>query len=102
MPSVAHAAGAARRRRERRLRQFLRHERLTVAMALAEAQHQIAPRRPKPASAITVNDAPRGQKNADVEYFELSSEEEVASAGDAAGSALGARRSGCSGTPRSR
>ena len=36
----------------------------------------------KSASAITVNDAPRGQNNADAEYFELSSEEEVASAGE--------------------
>ena len=68
------------RRRQRRLRQFLRHERLTVAMALAEATHHAAPRRQEPASAITVNDAPRRQKNADAEYFELSSDEEVASA----------------------
>ena len=37
-------AGAARRRRERRLRQFLRHERLSVAMALAEFTHHAAPR----------------------------------------------------------
>ena len=44
MPSVAHAAGAAKRRRERRLRQFLRHERLTVAMLLAESQNHAAPR----------------------------------------------------------
>ena len=43
-PSVAHAAGAAKRRRERRLRLFLRHERLTVAMLLAESQHHAAPR----------------------------------------------------------
>ena len=33
----------AKRRRERRLRQFLRHERLTVAMLLAETQHHGAP-----------------------------------------------------------
>ena len=75
-----HVTGSAKRRRERRLRQWLRHERMTVAMALAEAQHHAAPRRQKPASAITVNDAPRGQKNADAEYFELSFDEEVASA----------------------
>ena len=36
---VDSAPGAARRMRERRLRQFLRHERLTVAMALAEKLH---------------------------------------------------------------
>ena len=36
VPSAEHAAGTAMRRRERRLRQFLRHERLTVAMLLDE------------------------------------------------------------------
>ena len=36
--------GSARRRRERRLRQFLRHERLSVAMALSEKKHHSAPR----------------------------------------------------------
>ena len=39
MPSVAHAAGAAVRWRQGRLRQFLRHERLTVAMVLSEKKH---------------------------------------------------------------
>ena len=43
MPGVEHA-GAARRRRERRLRQFMKHERLTVAMLLAEMHHHAAPR----------------------------------------------------------
>ena len=43
MPRVEHA-GAARRRRERRLRQFMKHERLTVAMLLAEMNHHAAPR----------------------------------------------------------
>ena len=38
MADVGGATGAARRR-QRRLRQFLRHERLSVAMALAESQH---------------------------------------------------------------
>ena len=47
-----HAAGAAKRRRERRLRQWQRHERMTVAKALAEATHHAAPRRQKPVSAI--------------------------------------------------
>ena len=42
----AEDAGTAKRRRERRLRQFLGHERLTVAMLLAqtETQHHAAPR----------------------------------------------------------
>ena len=39
MSDVERASGAATRRRERRLRQFLRHERVTVAMALAENLH---------------------------------------------------------------
>ena len=33
------SVSVARRRRERRLRQFLRHERLSVAMALSEKKH---------------------------------------------------------------
>ena len=45
LASVRDADGtAATRRRQRRLRQFLRHERLSVAMALAEMQHHTAPR----------------------------------------------------------
>ena len=43
--------GAAKRRRERRLRSWAKHERQTVAMALAEALHHSAPRRPKTARA---------------------------------------------------
>ena len=37
-------AGAAMRRRQRRLRQWLRHERLSVAISLAESHHHAAPR----------------------------------------------------------
>ena len=53
MAFVARDAGtsAARRRRERRLRSMLRHERMTVAMALAEMAHHSAPRRPTMARA---------------------------------------------------
>ena len=43
--------GAAKRRRERPLRSWAKHERQTVAMALAEALHHSAPRRPKTARA---------------------------------------------------
>ena len=43
-PELITPSGAARRRRARRLRQFPRHERPTVAMALAELQHHTAPR----------------------------------------------------------
>ena len=46
----ANASGAARRR-QRRLRQWLRHERLSVAMALAECTHHSAPRGQKMARA---------------------------------------------------
>ena len=38
-------------RRQRRLRQWPRHERMTVAMALAEVQHHAAPRGQRPARA---------------------------------------------------
>ena len=46
MSDVDHAtgAGAARRRRERRLRAYLRYARMSVAMALAESRHHTAPR----------------------------------------------------------
>ena len=37
-------ATAAARRRQRRLRQFFRHERLSVNMAVAEMQHHADPR----------------------------------------------------------
>ena len=40
-------ATAAARRRQRRLRSWLRHERMTVAMTLAEMSHHTAPRGPK-------------------------------------------------------
>ena len=43
--------GSTRRRRQRRLRQWHRHERMTVAVALAEATHHAAPRGPKTARA---------------------------------------------------
>ena len=43
--------GAAKRRRERRLRSWAKHERQTVAIALAEALHHSAPRGHKSARA---------------------------------------------------
>ena len=48
--AMADCAGGARRR-ERRLRSWAKHERLSVAMALVEASHHSAPRRPKTARA---------------------------------------------------
>ena len=41
---MADGAGAAKRGRERRLRSWVKHERLTVAMALAEQLHHSANR----------------------------------------------------------
>ena len=43
--------GSARRRRERRLRAYLRYARMSVAMALAESSHHSAPRGQKTARA---------------------------------------------------
>ena len=47
MDGVGNATGAAMRRRQRRLRSWLRHEWMTVAMTLAEFTHHTAPRGPK-------------------------------------------------------
>ena len=52
---------SARRRRERRLRSWLRHERMTVAMELAAATHHSSPKGGWP---DTTHDALRGQKTA--------------------------------------
>ena len=51
MAGVGIATGSAMRRRQRRLRQWHRHERMTVALALAEVTHHAAPRGPKTARA---------------------------------------------------
>ena len=55
-------SGAARRRRERRLRSTLRHEQQTVRKALAAALHHSAG--PKEKVEMQQNHAPRGQKTA--------------------------------------
>ena len=76
MGDGAHA-GTAKRRRERRLRAMLRHERMTVAMVLSEKKHHTSRgqrkdrttgeeyvmnytaklrKTPPPAAAATVND----------------------------------------------
>ena len=46
-----HATGTARRRRERRLRAYLRYTRMSVALAVAEATHHTAPRGQRTARA---------------------------------------------------
>ena len=62
MADVDHAgSGAARRRRERRLRAYLRYARMSVAMALAEVNHHTAPQGQRTARA-------RGEKEREVQY----------------------------------
>ena len=59
--------GSARRRRQRRLRSFLRPERMAVAMALAESLHHsanVADLRKKELVEHAQYNAPRGQKTA--------------------------------------
>ena len=55
------ARGAAWRRRQRRLRSMLRHERQTVAMALAECQHHNAQRQKTARAGRGVRDAVHGE-----------------------------------------
>ena len=83
------STGSARRRRERRLRSMLRHERMSVAMALAAATHHSAqrgewrdlheaPRGQRTASAEATYDALRSQTTSvagDTEFFSLYEEE---------------------------
>ena len=83
---AARASGAAQRRKLRRLRAALRHEQQSIAMALASALHHSADK-----STRAQHNAPRGQKNAGTEYYELSDEDEVPARGS---------RPPCLGEPR--
>ena len=84
---AANESGAARRR-QRRLRQWLRHERLSVAMALAESQHHTAPRGLRMARARgeeSVMNTATGQKTpllraASTVHFDLFDEGDVLAA----------------------
>ena len=58
-PVAERAGGGAQRRMDRRLRSFLRHERMTVRMALAEAPHHSCGVEP-----CGSNEALQGQKTA--------------------------------------
>ena len=51
MTGVDHALGTVRRQRERRLRAYLRHARMRVAVPLAEAKYHTAPRGQRTARA---------------------------------------------------
>ena len=82
-----HEGGAAKRRRDRRLRMHWRHEQLTLQMALAAALHHsrdVGPvtynalRSQKTARAEATNNAPRSQMSSvagDTEFFSLYEEE---------------------------
>ena len=83
---VARASGAAQWRRLRRLRAALRHEQQSIAMALASALHHSADK-----TTRAQYNAPRGQKNAGTEYYELSDEDVVSARGS---------RPPCLGEPR--
>ena len=86
MPVHCEHAGAARKRRERSMRSFWRHEQMAIQTALASALHHSADK-----TTRAQHDAARGQKNAGTEYFELSDEEVVLARGS---------RPPCLGVPR--
>ena len=77
------AGSSARRRRERRLRSFWRHEKLAIQMALFEAMHHSAPR----GAWHVSNAALRGQKPdragdaAGTEFYAMSEVDELPAAG---------------------
>ena len=78
-PVVERAdGGSAQRRRQRLLRQWLRHEQMTVALAVAEAVHHSS-RGQRTATAEATHDAPRSQFAVDVaggtELFQLYEDE---------------------------
>ena len=72
------ARGAAWRRRQRRLRSMLRHERQTVVMALAECQHHGAQRQMTARAGEWVREEVHGQapeaptsQEPDTQFFDL-------------------------------
>ena len=75
MAAFDAGTSAAKRRRERRLRSWWRHERMSIAAVLATVSHHSYP------EVDTKNDAPRGQKTVTstrvgpAEYYELSSDD---------------------------
>ena len=79
----AHGTGSARRRRERKLRSFWRHEKVAIQMALSEAMHHSAPR----GAWHVSNEALRGQKPdragdaAGTEFYAMSEVDELPAAG---------------------
>ena len=85
---VDHAGTwAARRRRERRLRAYLQYARMSVAMALAEANHHTAPRGQKAARAEAMNDTSKAGVAGDAVYFETLFDEDPQGCADRSGRA---------------
>ena len=96
---AAHSTGAVRRRRERRLRAYLRYARMSVARALAENNHHSAPQRQTMARAGEEEhrdeyEAPRRQKPPppQLELFQLFEEEPGGSRPPCLGEPRGHRR----------
>ena len=81
------SVSAGRRRRERRLRQFLRHERLSVAMALSEKKHHTSRDQRMERAGRWVRDALHGQP----ELFQLYEEEPGGSRPPCLGELLGSQ-----------
>ena len=75
MVEVDSAPGAAMRRRRRRLRQFLRHFRLTVAMGLADSSTTPHEVRRLPGKGDELHGDAPGEPTSQPELFELSDEE---------------------------
>ena len=96
-----HEGGAAKRRRDRRLRMHWRHEQLTLQMALAAALHHSrdvgpvtynAPRRQKTARAEATYDALRSQTTSVAGDTEFVSRGLTGLRGQAAGTGPAAHR----------
>ena len=83
----ARVSGAARRRRERRLHSFWRHERMAIQMALSEANHHSASR----GAWHESYKVPRGQmpdrawESASTQYFKLDDVDRLADRGSRTG-----------------
>ena len=69
--------GSARRRRERRLRSWWRHERMSIAAALVEATHHSAPRSGWPGTHLALRGQTTTSAQVDPTCFDLFDEEDV-------------------------
>ena len=89
--------GSARRRRERRLRSHLRHERMAVAMALAECMHHSSQRPEKARAGEGARDELHGEAPEEApsphepgtQYFGLDDDDSVPELGGWAAGGIG-------------